>query len=67
MLHDVIILASKPDALLNHEPKCEAGESVNFIETITLGIIGKGCGSKKKQCVYTRVPSILDWIKNYMK
>ena len=31
--------------LLNHEPICEAGKSVNFIESITLGIVGKGCES----------------------
>ena len=52
---------------LTHEPKCEAGESVNFIETITLGIVGKGNASEKTPRVYTRVTSILNWIKNNMK
>ena len=52
---------------LTHQPKCEAGESVNFIETITLGIVGKGNANKKTTRVYTRVTSVLDWIKNNMK
>ena len=52
---------------LNHKPKCKAGESVNFIETITLGIVGKECAGEKTPCVYTRVTSILDWIKDSMK
>ena len=51
---------------LTHEPKCEASDSVNFIETITLGIVGKGNGSENTR-VYTRVTSILNWIKNNMK
>ena len=45
----------------------EAGESVNFIETITLGIVGKGNANEKTTRVYTRVTSVLDWIKNNMK
>ena len=48
---------------LNHEPK---SESVNFIEITTLGIVGKHA-SKTTPRVYTRVTSILNWIKNNMK
>ena len=52
---------------LTHEPKCEAGESVNFIETITIGIVGKGNENEKATRVYTRVTSVLNWIRNNMK
>ena len=52
---------------MTHEPKCEAGESVNFIETIILGIVGEGNASEKTPRVYTRVTSILNWIRNNMK
>ena len=52
---------------MTHEPKCEASDKVNFIETITLGIVGKGNGSEKATRVYTRVTSVLNWIRNNMK
>ena len=38
-----------------------------FIEIITSGIVGKGCAIEKTTCAFTRVKSILDWIKDNMK
>ena len=37
-----------------------------FIEIIT-GIVGKGCAIEKTTCPFTKVTSILDWIKNDKK